>query len=250
MTPAMTRARRRADVVLLERGFFNSRAKAQEAIAAGCVAAGGGVLRKPSDLIEPDCEIIAAPAYEWVSRGGVKLAAALDFFGLDPEDKLCLDVGASTGGFSQVLLARGARRVYAIDVGVGQLHDEVKKDARIVSYEKCDARDIRAEMMDAAPEFLVCDVSFISLRRALPRALALAAPEAELVVLIKPQFEAGPAHIRKGLVKDPEVHARVCRQAGDFLESAGWRTLGLIASPIAGGSGNREFLTAAKKRPC
>ena len=238
-------ARRRADLVLVARGFFASRAKAQEAIAAGLVEIDGCAVRRPAEEIDADAEITAAAAYPWVSRGGVKLAAALDAFDIDPTGLDCLDLGASTGGFTHVLLARGAQRVYAVDVGCGQLHPSLTGDPRVVSMEKQDARQLTAALFAAAPSLLVCDVSFISLKLALPCALSLTAANARLVALIKPQFEAGRQNVKKGVVKDPRSHDRVCVEIADFLESSGWRVTGTIRSPIAGGDGNIEFLIAA-----
>jgi len=239
--------KRRADVTLVERGFFESRARAQESIAAGLVSVAGRVLRKASEPIGEGQQIVAREPYPWVSRGGVKLEAALDAFGLDPRDKICLDVGASTGGFSHVLLSRGARRVYALDVGHGQLHERLRVDPRLTSLERQDARALRADQFESPPQFVVCDVSFISLELALPRPLSLAGADAQLVALIKPQFEVGPGRVKKGLVRDQGLHESVCARIADFLRREGWRDLGTIPSPIAGGDGNAEFLIAAQR---
>ena len=192
----------RADLALVQRGFFASRAKAQEAIAAGRVKIDGRVLSKAAEPVAPNAAIKAEPLYPWVSRGGVKLAAALDAFGFDPKDSVCLDLGASTGGFTQVLLARGAAKVYAVDVGHGQLHETLRDDPRIVSHESLDARRLQANDFPEPPSFITCDLSFISLKLVLPIIFGIVARPARLVCLIKPQFEVGPAHVVKGIVKD------------------------------------------------
>jgi 23S rRNA (cytidine1920-2'-O)/16S rRNA (cytidine1409-2'-O)-methyltransferase len=242
--------RLRADRLLVERGFFESRAKAQDAVAAGRVTADGRLVRKPSEEIPVGAEIAAEPAHPWVSRGGVKLAHALDVFGIDPSGRTCLDAGASTGGFTEVLLSRGAAAVVAVDVGHGQLHPKVAADPRVRSLEGRDARTLTAADFPDAPSLLVIDVSFIPLAAALPPVLARAAPGATIVALVKPQFEAGRAHVGKGgIVKDPAVHAEVCARAENLVRAAGWTVRGVIPSPIAGGEGNREFLLAADK-PC
>ena len=242
--------RLRADRLLVERGFFESRAKAQDAIAAGLVSADGRPVRKASDEIARGAEIAAEAAHPWVSRGGVKLAHALDAFGIDPAGRTCLDAGASTGGFTEVLLSRGAASVTAADVGHGQLHPKVAADPRVRSLEGRDVRGLTPADLPAPPSLVVIDVSFIPLATALPPVLALAAPGAVLVALVKPQFEAGRAHVGKnGVVKDEAVHAWVCAEAEDLVRSCGWTVRGTIPSPIAGGEGNKEFLLAADK-PC
>jgi 23S rRNA (cytidine1920-2'-O)/16S rRNA (cytidine1409-2'-O)-methyltransferase len=234
--------RRRIDRLLVERGLFDSRAKAQAAIEAGLVRAGDAVIRKASDEVAIDAPVSAMPAHPYVSRGGVKLAAALDHFGFDPAGCLCLDVGASTGGFTQVLLVRGARRVHAVDVGRDQLHASLRGRPDVVSLEQ---RDIRTVKLEEPADFLVIDVSFISLKLVLPAATALMQPKARLVALIKPQFEAGPEHNKKGIVRDPAVHARICDDIRGHAASLGWRVIDVIPSPIDGGDGNREFLLGA-----
>ncbi len=242
--------RLRADRLLVDRGFFESRAKAQDAIAAGLVTADGAVVRKPSEGVPAKAVIVAEPAHPWVSRGGVKLAHALDHFGLDPADRVCLDAGASTGGFTEVLLARGARSVTAVDVGHRQLHAKVAADRRVRSLEGRDVRSLTPADLPEPVSLVVMDVSFIPLAAALPPVLALAAPGAAAVILIKPQFEAGRAHIGKnGIVKDEAVHAEVCARAETLVAEHGWTVRGVIPSPIAGGEGNREFLLVADK-PC
>jgi 23S rRNA (cytidine1920-2'-O)/16S rRNA (cytidine1409-2'-O)-methyltransferase len=239
-------ARIRADRLLVERGLFASRAKAQAAIAAGLVLADGAPVRKASDAIAVDARINASPAHEYVSRGGSKLAAALDHFGFDPNASVCLDVGASTGGFTDVLLKRGARRVYALDVGRDQLDPGLAQHPDVVSMEATDIRHLSPAMLPQAPDFIVIDVSFISLRLVLPGALALARTPARLVALIKPQFEAGRGAVKKGIVRDAATHAAVCEAISACVASQGWTVLGIIPSPIAGGDGNREFLLAAR----
>jgi 23S rRNA (cytidine1920-2'-O)/16S rRNA (cytidine1409-2'-O)-methyltransferase len=239
--------RLRADLLLVERGLFESRAKAREAIEAGLVSADGAVVRKPSDMLDATAEIAAQAPYPWVSRGGLKLVEGLDHFGVDPAGLICLDVGASTGGFTHVLLSRGAARVYAVDVGQGQLHASLQGEPRVVSLEKTDARDLDANLIPQAPKLVVCDASFISLKLVLAKALDLAAPGARLIALVKPQFEAGRAALKKGVVRDAAVHAAVCRDIQDWLASRGWKVLGLTPSPITGGDGNVEFLIGAEK---
>jgi 23S rRNA (cytidine1920-2'-O)/16S rRNA (cytidine1409-2'-O)-methyltransferase len=239
--------RLRADRLLVERGLFESRAKAQAAIAAGRVTADDRPVRKPSDEVSIDAALSAEPEHPWVSRGGLKLAAALDRFGFDPCGRVCLDVGASTGGFTEVLLARGAKRVYAVDVGRGQLHPRVRTRPEVVSLEETDIRSLAAAALSEPAEFVVIDVSFISLKLVLPPALALAAPAAKLVALIKPQFEAGPRHVKKGVVRDPEIHSAVCDDIAAFVNGLGWNVVDVIASPIRGGDGNREFLLGAQR---
>jgi len=239
--------RRRADVVLVERGFFASRARAQEAIAAGLVTVNGAALRKPSDPVPADAVIAAEQPHPYVSRGGVKLAAALDAFHIDPKDRVCLDVGSSTGGFTEVLLRRGAAHVYAVDVGRGQLHPTVAGDARVTSLESTDARSLSPALVPRPVDLLVSDVSFISLKLVLPPAVALLKPRAALAVLVKPQFEAGRDHVKKGIVRDEAVHRAVCEDMTAFVASLGFTPLGLVPSPIAGGDGNREFLLGARR---
>jgi 23S rRNA (cytidine1920-2'-O)/16S rRNA (cytidine1409-2'-O)-methyltransferase len=241
----MITPRQRADRLLVERGLFDSRAKAQAAIAAGLVIANDVTVRKASETIAVDADLRATPAYPYVSRGGVKLAAALDHFGFDPHGRVCLDVGASTGGFTQVLLERGAKLLYAIDVGRGQLHKSLRLRPEVVSLEETDIRTFSPARLDTTPDLIVVDVSFISLKLALPAALALAKMPAQLVALIKPQFEAGRALVKRGIVRDGAVHAAVCDDISAFVASLGWRVLGIIPSPIAGGDGNAEFLLGA-----
>ena len=252
-SPAMTKMdksaqnskRLRADRLLVERGLFESRAKAQAAIAAGLVAANGAVVRKASEEIPVDAELRASPAHPYVSRGGLKLAAALDHFKFDPRGRVCLDVGASTGGFTDVLLARGAARVYAVDVGRGQLHESLRARPEVVSLEETDIRTLSPARFEVAPDLVTVDVSFISLKLVLPAALAFAKRPAQLVALIKPQFEAGRAALKKGVVRDEAVRQAVRDDIVQFTTSLGWRVDGVILSPIAGGDGNVEFLLGA-----
>lgn len=239
---------KRADAALHERGFFESRAKAREAIEAGLVTVNGRVVTKPSATIADDAEIMAAAPYPWVSRGGVKLAHALDAFGVDVADRFCLDVGASTGGFTDVLLSRGARHVVAVDVGRDQLHERLRRDPRVTSLEAQDARNLTPAQLGESPSLVVMDASFISLSALLPHALSLAAPAADLVALIKPQFEAGRGAVKKGVVRDEKIHAEVCARVRTEIEALGWRSLGVVASPIEGGDGNREFLIHAARK--
>ena len=240
MTP-----RQRADRLLVARGLFDSRAKAQAAIAAGLVTADDVVVRRSSDGVAADAVLRAEPEHPWVSRGGVKLAAALEHFCFDPRDRVCLDVGASTGGFSEVLLARGAKRVYAVDVGTAQLHPTLRARPEIVSLENTDIRALDPALLPAPPDFVVIDASFISLKQVAPPALALARKLAQLIALIKPQFEVGHGGTRKGIVRDPARHEAVCDDIAAFVRSLGWTVSGIFPSPILGGAGNREFFIGA-----
>ena len=237
----------RIDRLLVERGLFDSRAKAQAAIEAGLVIANERLVHKASEEIALDARLRASAAQPYVSRGGVKLAAALDHFGFDPMGRLCLDVGASTGGFTQVLLERGARRVIAVDVGRGQLHQSLRTNTKIMSLEETDIRKLSPSLLGEPPNLVTIDVSFISLKLVLPAALALAKLPAQLVALIKPQFEAGRAQLKKGIVRDQAVQAGVCDEISAFVASLGWRVIGAIPSPITGGDGNAEFLLGAAK---
>lgn len=241
-------ARKRADVLLVELGLFESRAKARAAIEAGGVSADGRVLAKASEAVDEAARIVAAPAHPWVGRGALKLVHALDLWPVATDGRVALDIGASTGGFTQVCLARGAGRVFAVDVGRGQLHPSLAADPRVASLEATDARTLTSDLVPVAPDLIVADVSFISLEKALPAALALAAEGADLVVLVKPQFEVGPERVGKGgLVKDEAARADALAGVADFLEASGWRVQATIDSPIEGGDGNREFLLWARK---
>jgi 23S rRNA (cytidine1920-2'-O)/16S rRNA (cytidine1409-2'-O)-methyltransferase len=239
-------SRVRIDRLLVERGLFESRAQAQAAIAAGRVTADAAIVTKPSQEVSVEATLSAQAAHPYVSRGGVKLAAALDHFHCDPSGRVCLDVGASTGGFSDVLIARGARRVYAVDVGRGQLHPSLRAEPRLLSIEGTDIRALEAARLPEAPDFVTIDVSFISLKLVLPAALSLTSGPAQLLALIKPQFEAGRRHVKKGIVRDPAVHAAVCDDIAVFVAAQGWEVEGIVPSPIPGGDGNREFFIAAR----
>ena len=241
----MNSPRQRADRLLVERGLFESRAKAQAAIEAGLVTANERVVRKASEEVPADASLHASAAHPYVSRGGVKLAAAIDAFHFDPKDRVCLDVGASTGGFTQVLLNVGARLVYAVDVGRGQLHETLRTRPDVISLEATDIRNLSPARLDKRPGFVTIDVSFISLKSVLPAAIAIAETPAQLVALIKPQFEVGAGATKKGIVRDPAVHAAICDDIAEFVASLGWRVLGVIPSPIEGGDGNAEFLLGA-----
>jgi 23S rRNA (cytidine1920-2'-O)/16S rRNA (cytidine1409-2'-O)-methyltransferase len=240
--------RKRADVLLVERGLFESRAKARAAIEAGGVSAAGRRVARASDPIDEDAELAAVAAHPWVGRGALKLAHALELWPVEPAGRVALDVGASTGGFTEVLLARGAARVYAVDVGRGQLHPKLAADARVVSLEAVDARTLTLALVPEPPQLVVTDVSFISLEKALPAALGLAAAGADLVALVKPQFEVGPERVGKGgVVKDEAARAEALERVAQFLETSGWAVQARAESPIAGGDGNREWLLWARK---
>lgn len=245
----MTANKERIDKLLVGRGLFDSRAKAQAAIEAGLVSADGKLINKASETIAADAEIEASAAHPYVSRGGVKLAAALDHFNFDPKGRICLDVGSSTGGFTQVLLERGAQKVYAVDVGIGQLHETLRARPEVVSLEQTDIRTISPARLDPPPDLVVCDVSFISLKLVLPPALALALAnkQAQLIALIKPQFEAGRAQLKKGIVRDAAVRDAVRADIAALVASLGWRVVDVIPSPISGGDGNEEFLLGATR---
>ncbi|HKS83890.1 MAG TPA: TlyA family RNA methyltransferase [Pseudolabrys sp.] len=241
----MSASRQRADRVLVDRGFFDSRAKARAAIDAGLVTADGRMVRKASEEIPAGAVLHASATHPYVSRGGTKLAAAFDHFKFDPAGRVCLDVGTSTGGFTQVLVERGARLVYAVDVGTGQLHATLRDMPQIQLFENTDIRALPASSLREPPDLITVDTSFISLKLVLPAALALAKMPAQLVALIKPQFEAGRAAVKKGIVRDPSVRAAVRRDLSDFVTSLGWRVAGTIDSPIKGADGNVEFLLGA-----
>ncbi|MBN8963129.1 MAG: TlyA family RNA methyltransferase [Rhizobiales bacterium] len=243
----MTQTRKRADMLLVERGLFESRARAQDAIAAGLVTANGKVVIKPSETLANSAVIEAAPAHPWVSRGGVKLAGALAQYPIEIEDHVCLDVGASTGGFTEVLLSEGAALVFAIDVGTNQLHDSLRGHPRIVSMEQTDIRNYDGKRLPQRPDVVVIDASFISLKLILPVALQLAAAPMSLLALIKPQFEAPRAAIKKGIVRDAAVHQAVCDDIAAFAAEQGCTDIKVFPSSIAGGDGNVEFFLGARR---
>ena len=247
----LTHPPQRLDQLLLSLGLFGSRSRARDAIVRGTVKVNGQVVSKPGQTFPEDATIeIDDPAQDYVSRAALKLVAALDHFHLDPAGRSCLDVGASTGGFTQVLLQRGAAHVTAIDVGHGQMHPTIADDPRVTSIEGLNARALCADDLDGRPiDFIVSDVSFISLRLAQPPAFKLAASKAICVLLVKPQFEAGREAIGKGgLLKEPDSGPAVAATLENWLtHDMGWRSLGLIPSPIAGGDGNQEYLLAGTK---
>ncbi|MEO1242803.1 MAG: TlyA family RNA methyltransferase [Pseudomonadota bacterium] len=241
----------RLDLYLVEHGLYESRARAQAAIAAGLVKVDGAAAVKPSQKISGGADIqIAGDVHTFVSRGGVKLDSALRSMEIEPAGKICLDLGASTGGFCDVLLSHGAAKIYAVDVGQGQLHDRIAQDPLVINLEKTHAKDLTAALIPDPIDVIVCDVSFISLKKALPPALALAAPGARLVALIKPQFEVGRAQLGKGGIVKPgykNTYA-VCEDMSAWIdEQAGWKSAGYMESPIKGGDGNREFLVGGRK---
>jgi 23S rRNA (cytidine1920-2'-O)/16S rRNA (cytidine1409-2'-O)-methyltransferase len=240
--------RTRIDQHLVDTGRFTTRARAQAAIEAGLVRINGKVAGKASESVPPGAVIEAEAPHPYVSRGGVKLAAALDHFGFDPTGLICLDVGASTGGFTDVLLKRGAAKVVAVDTGREQLHPRLRKHPKVVSLESSDIRKIEASALPEPPAFVVIDVSFISLTLVLPPVSALVGDTAKLIALIKPQFEVGRANLdKRGIAKDATSIDAACVRISALLGDLGWQVAGLIDSPIAGGDGNREFLVGATR---
>jgi len=235
--------------VLVERGLAESRAKAQALILAGAVWSGERKLDKAGAQVSDALPLeLKGRDHPWVSRGGVKLAHALDHFGIDVAGAVALDIGASTGGFTDVLLAKGAARVYAVDVGHGQLAWKLRQDARVVVLERCNARHLAATEIPVPPDIVVCDASFIGLATVLPAGLALAKPTALLVALVKPQFEVGPERVgRGGVVRDPALHREVCDRIAAWLQAIGWAVVGLVESPLRGPEGNVEFLIHARR---
>jgi len=238
----------RADQYLTSHGHYDSRARAQAAIKAGLVSVDGKVIKKPSEKIKDGADVRAGREHPWVSRGGIKLEHALNFFDVDPTGLTCLDVGASTGGFSQVLASRGAAKIYAVDVGHGQLHADLKNEPKIISMEGQDARALSAKDILPAPRLIVCDASFISAMKVLEAPLRLAAPDAHLITLVKPQFEVGKANIgRGGLVKSEELGLRALDTVRHWVRDQGWDVVETCPSPIKGGSGNTEYLLYARR---
>jgi 23S rRNA (cytidine1920-2'-O)/16S rRNA (cytidine1409-2'-O)-methyltransferase len=243
-------AKRRADQLLVEQGLAESRAKAQALILGGLVSCAGRRIDKPGEQLGLDAQLaLKGRDHPWVSRGGLKLAHALDSFGISVKDKIALDIGASTGGFTDVLLSRGARLVHAVDVGYGQLAWKLRQDPRVVAHERLNARYLSREHIPEPVDIITCDASFIGLATVLPAPLALASARSELVALVKPQFEAGPDRVGKGgVVRDPTVHDEVCeRVAGWVAAQPGWAVVGIVESPILGPEGNREFLLYARR---
>lgn len=239
----------RLDLLLVARGLAESRARARAAIEAGRVAVDGAPARAASQLVAGDAVLAYADAHHWVGRGALKLDHALSLWPIVVEGRTVLDLGASTGGFTEVCLTRGASRVFAVDVGTGQLHARVAADPRVVNLEQTDARVLTPDLIPEAPSLIVCDASFIGLAKVLPGALALAAPEADLITLVKPQFEAsGPGGTRKGVVKDPAAKRAALASVSDWLDGAGWAVQASTESPISGSDGNVEFLLWARRR--
>ena len=243
----MSVPRKRVDRLLVERGLFESRARARAAIEAGRVVANDKPVRKPSDLLPADAALQAEPAHPYVSRGGVKLAGALEQYPIDIEGHVCLDVGASTGGFTEVLLANGAALVFAVDVGRGQLHPSLQGHAKIVSMEQTDIRKLEGTRLPVRPDIVTIDVSFIPLKAVLPAALSLAAAPMHLLALIKPQFEAQGKHGKGGIIRDAAVHSQVCDDIAAFAASLGCTNIEVFPSPITGGDGNAEFFLGARR---
>jgi 23S rRNA (cytidine1920-2'-O)/16S rRNA (cytidine1409-2'-O)-methyltransferase len=240
-------SRKRVDLLLVERGLFESRARARAAIEAGLVIANDKKIAKPSEVVPDDAVLQAQPAHPYVSRGGVKLAGALEQYPIDIERHVCLDVGASTGGFTEVLLANGAALVFAVDVGHGQLHHSLRDNPKIVSLEATDIRKFEGQRLPVRPDIVTIDVSFISLKLVLPVALSLAAAPTHLLALIKPQFEAPGAHAKGGIIRDAAVRRRVCDDIANFAASLGCQDIKLFPSSIKGGDGNSEFFLGARR---
>lgn len=240
-------SRMRADLLLVERGIFESRARAQAAIEAGFVTADEKPVLKASENIPVAAIIAAEPAHPYVSRGGVKLAGALEQYPIEIEDHVCLDIGASTGGFTEVLLANGASMVFAIDVGHGQLHPSLQGHPKIISMEETDIRSYENKRLPARPDVVVIDVSFISLKAVLPVALSLAAAPMHLLALIKPQFEAERKHSKRGIIKNAAVHQAICDDITAFAAELGCTNIEVFPSSIVGGDGNIEFFMGARR---
>lgn len=241
-------SRTRADVLLVVRGLVESRSKARAAIEAGGVTADGARVMRASDLVADGAALHVEPAFPWVSRAGTKLAHALDVFHVSPEGRVCLDVGASTGGFTQVLLQRGAHSVYAVDVGQGQLHPSLRDDPRVINLERTDARALTSAHLPQTPSLVVCDASFIGAAKVLAAPLSLAAERADLIVLIKPQFEAGPKAGKSGVLSEPVAREAIAATAAAIDGLAGFTVLSVVDSPIRGGEGNLEALLFAARR--
>ena len=243
----MRPSRKRADMLLVERGLFESRARAQAAIEAGLVTANDKQVMKPSESVAADAVLQAQPAHPFVSRGGVKLTGALEQYPIEIENHVCLDVGASTGGFTEVLLANGASLVFAIDVGHGQLHASLHGHPKIVSMEATDIRGFEGKRLPMRPDVVVIDVSFISLKAVLPVALSLAASPMHLLALIKPQFEASRRHAKRGIIRNALVHQEICDDITALAASLGCTDIQVFPSSIRGGDGNVEFFIGARR---
>lgn len=240
----------RADQLLVDRGLAESRTRAQALVMAGLVFTGDRKVEKPGQQLPDDAPLdVRGRDHPWVSRGGIKLAHALDHFGIDPAGAVAIDVGSSTGGFTDVLLSRGAARVYAVDSGTNQLAWKLRQDPRVIVHEQTSARILTPVHIPEPIDLIVCDASFIALAKVLPVPMGFARPGARLAALIKPQFEAGRGEVGKGgVVRDPEIHARVCAEVSDWLASVGWVPEPPVASPITGPEGNVEFLISATNR--
>jgi len=247
----MAKPKVRIDQLLVERGLAESRTRAQALVMAGHVMLGDKKADKPGLQVAEDAEIsVKGQDHPWVSRGGIKLAHALEHFRIDVTGSVAIDVGSSTGGFTDVLLNKGAAKVYAVDSGTNQLAWKLRQDPRVIVHEQTSARILTAEHVPEQVDIIVCDASFISLSKVLERPMTFAKPGAQLVALIKPQFEAGRGEVGKGgVVRDSAVHQRVCAEVSAWLESVGWRVAGLTESPITGPKGNVEFLVWAVKAP-
>lgn len=241
--------KRRIDQMLVERGLAESRARAQALVMAGLVFSGEAKIAKPGQQLVDDAPLeVRGRDHPWVSRGGIKLAHAIEHFGLDPAGAVAMDIGSSTGGFTDVLLQAGAEHVFAVDSGTNQLAWKLRQDPRVTVLEQTSARILTPELIDRPCNWVVCDASFISLAKVLERPLELAAPKCRLVALIKPQFEVGREEVGKGgVVRDPALHERVCNEVRDWLEGAGWIVDGIVESPITGPQGNVEFLVSAQR---
>lgn len=239
----------RVDQALVSHGLAESRTRAQALIMAGVVFVGETKIEKPGQQVAEDAALdVRGRDHPWVSRGGIKLAGALDAFGLDPKGAVALDIGSSTGGFTDVLLSKGASHVFAVDSGTNQLAWKLRSDERVTVLEQTNARHLTPELIDRACDWVVCDASFIGLAKVLERPLALAAPDARAVVLVKPQFEVARHEVGKGgVVRDPVLHERVCDEARAWFEAQGWTVDGIVPSPITGPEGNVEFLLAARR---
>ncbi len=241
--------KKRLDQMIVDRGLAESRSRAQALVMAGLVFSGERKLDKPGHQLPEDAEIdVRGRDHPWVSRGGIKLAHAIDAFALDPAGAIAMDIGSSTGGFTDVLLQKGAERVFAVDSGTNQLAWKLRQDPRVTVLEQTSARILTSEMIDAPCDWLVCDASFIGLAKVLERPLKFAAPDCRLVALIKPQFEVGREEVGKGgVVRDPALHERVCGEVRAWLEDNGWIVDGIERSPITGPEGNVEFLIVARR---